>query len=162
MRAGREAHRPARILTFRPARILFGIEIPRGACEAARSWQPHTSTAARSETSTCTAQRCLFPLNLLLLLLFLCLSLSPGLPNSLLYHSISVWCSPILPLRCSLSLSLSQLCLGAQRMLNMCSEWGLGAADFIGVVLYAPHTHTHTRQLLLIEICSAYCFYSCA
>lgn len=74
-------------------------------------------------------------------------SSSSSLPNSLLYRSISVflWCSPIFPLHCSLSLSLILSCVSvlcsacAQRMLNMCSGWGLGTADFIGGTL-TSHT----------------------
>lgn len=43
---------------------------------------------------------------------------APSLPRSLILSCVSV--------------------LGAQRMLNMCSGWGLGAADFIGATLCVP------------------------
>lgn len=84
--------------------------------ESLRSCTVQTSTRVEGceeqNDDVCTEQSCL----LQLLLLLLSLSRSLVLPNSLLYRSISVWCSPIFPLHCSLSplLSDSQLCLGAR------------------------------------------------
>lgn len=96
----------------------------------------YEETSARSITAS-VKRHSVFVLLLLLLLsaqftalsLYFCLSLMP----------------PIFPLHCSLSLSLILSCVSvlcsacAQRMLNMCSGWGLGTADFIGGTL-TSHT----------------------
>lgn len=147
----RRRHRPTWILASSHSRTVclqpFWIQMwwipPRRHKSTRFLASTHDESLLLRDDNVCTEHHRISEETLFVLLLLLRLSL----PNSQLYRSISVflWCSPIFPLHCSLSLSLILSCVSvlcsacAQRMSNMCWGWGLGTADFIGGTL-TSHT----------------------